>query len=124
MKIPVIRKIRKEDLGGDLPQWVEKMLSPLNQFIEQVGVAVTGKLSFGDNIASKLLDLEFVHNQEQEVNVNDRRPVLGLVPIFCQSDTIDGFSFSQLSNGNIRVKILFAGAGSSPISCKILVIFP
>lgn len=124
MKIPIIRKIRKEDLGADIPQWVEKMLSPLNQFIEQVGVAVTGRLSFGDNIASKLIDISLTHNLPIEVNVNDRRQVLGVVPIFCQSDTITGLSFSQLSNGNISVRVLFAGAGLLPIPCRILVIFP
>ena len=125
MKLPIIKKIQKEDLqtGEKLPAWVDRMLSPLNQFIEQVGIAVTGRLTFGDNMAGKFIEESFVHNVSKELNPNDSRIVYGIVPVFCSGDTITGSSWTVLSNGNISVKILFASAGTESRSCRLLVLF-
>lgn len=122
MKIPVIRKIRKEDMGADVPQWVDRLLSPLNQFIEQVGIAVTGRLTFGDNIAGKIIEQSFTHDTALEVNVQDTRIVVGVMPIFCDGNLISAYGWSRLDNGNISVTIQFV-AGSGTSDCKILVLF-
>jgi hypothetical protein len=125
MKLPIIKKIQKEDLqtGEKLPAWVDRMLSPLNQFIEQVGIAVTGRLTFGDNMAGKFVDEFFVHNVAKELNPNDPRIVYGLAPVFCSGDIVVGSSWTVLSNGNLSITLLFNGAGTDSRSCRLLILF-
>jgi len=125
VKLPILKKIQKEDLqtGEDLPKWVDRMLSPINQFIEQVGVAITGRLSFGDNMAGRFVELSFVHNVAQEVNPNDARPVVGIIPIFAEQDSIVGYRWGQLSNGNISITLRLGAANSSAVFCRVLLIF-
>lgn len=123
MKLPIIKSVRREDLAvsGDIPAWVDKLLSPLNQFIEQVGVAVTGKLSVGDNLAAKYITQNFTSNIELEINPNDRRRVVGMIPVYATSKIISGYNFTYKNNNNIGVTIVFDSAGSS--DCKILLLF-
>jgi len=123
MKLPIIKSIRREDLAtsGQIPPWIDKLLAPLNQFIEQVGVAVTGRLSVGDNLACKYITQNFTHNVELEINTNDRRRVVGMVPVFASDKKMAGHGFTYKNNGNIGVTILFDSAGSS--DCKILLFF-
>jgi len=123
MKLPIIKSIRREDLAssGEIPAWIDKLLGPLNQFIEQVGVAVTGRLSVGDNLAQKYISQTFTHNVELEINPNDRRRVVGVVPVYCADKMLMGFKFTYKNNGNIGVTISFDSAGSS--DCKIILYF-
>lgn len=123
MKLPIIKAVRREDLAvsGDVPPWLDKLLSPLNQFIEQVGVAVTGRLSVGDNLAAKYITQTFTSNVEFEVNPNDKRRVVGIIPVYAASKIITGFNFTYKNNNNIGVTIIFDSAGSS--DCKILILF-
>ena len=123
MKLPIIKAVRREDLAvaGDVPGWVDKLLSPLNQFIEQVGVAVTGKLSVGDNLAAKYITQNFTSNVELEINTNDKRRVVGMIPVYATSKIISGYNFTYKNNNNIGVTIVFDSAGSS--DCKILLLF-
>lgn len=123
MKLPIIKSIRREDLAtsGDIPPWIDKMLAPLNQFIEQVGTAVTGRLSVSDNLAQKYISQTFTHNTELEVNPNDRRRVVGMIPVYSAEKAIAGYRFTYKNNGNIGVTLLFDSAGSS--DCKILLYF-
>jgi hypothetical protein len=123
MKLPIIKSIRREDLasGGEIPPWIDRLLGPLNQFIEQVGVAVTGRLSVSDNLAQKYISQSFTHNVELEINPNDRRRVVGMVPVYASDKILAGYRFTYKNNGNIGVTILFDSAGSS--DCKILLYF-
>ena len=123
MKLPIIKSIRREDIAtsGEVPAWIDKLLGPLNQFIEQVGVAVTGRLSVGDNLAQKYITQTFTDNVELDVNPNDRRRVVGMIPVYSAEKIITGYNFIYKNNGNIGVTIKFDTAGSS--DCKILLLF-
>ena len=125
MKLPILKKIQKEDLqtGEDLPKWVDRMLTPVNQFIEQVGIAITGRLSFGDNMAGKFTELRFVHDVEQELNPNDSRAVIGVIPVFAEQDLIVGYGWRQLANGNISVTLQLDGASADAVLCRVLLLF-
>lgn len=121
MKLPIIRKIRKEDLGSDVPDAVTRLLSPLNQFIEQVGIAVTGRLSFGDNLAGKYVEQTFVSGVELIVNPLDSRRVVGIIPVYAVNDRITGFGFTQKDDLRIGITIDLNSAGES--KCKVLLLF-
>lgn len=122
MKLPVIRKIRKEDLGADVPGWVDRMLSPMNQFIEQVGVAITGRLTFEENMSGKIINQSFTHNVALEISLQDSRDPLGIMPIYSQGQNISAYGWERLDNGNISITLQFA-SGSGTASSRVLVIY-
>ena len=123
MKLPVIARLRREDLAtaGDVPAWVDKLIDPLNQFIEQMGVAIQGRLAVGDNLAMKYITNTFTDNTELQINPNDKRRVVGILPVYASSKIITGYNFSYKNNGTIGITIKFDAAGSA--DCKIILIF-
>lgn len=56
--LPPIRRFNKEDFP-EAPPWLDKFLSPLNQFIEAVYGALSGNLNLGPNVASQIKTLTF-----------------------------------------------------------------
>ncbi len=57
-KLPIIKRISKEDLK-EAPSWLDKVLYPLNLFMESVYTALNKGLTFQDNFASQIKDVEF-----------------------------------------------------------------
>lgn len=53
-QLPPIRRIFREDLGPDVPQWVTRLLAPLNLVLDTVYRALDKQLDFGVNIRSQL----------------------------------------------------------------------
>lgn len=123
MKLSIVKSIRREDLAksGEVPAWVDSLLGSLNQFMEQTLTAMTGRLSVGDNISQKFVTQNFTHNVELEVNPNDKRRVVGMVPVYSTDKIVAGYRFTYKNNGNIGVTVLFDSAGSS--DCKLLLFF-
>lgn len=124
MKFGVIRRILRENLiGGDVPKWVDGLLTPLNQFLEQTYLALNGNLTFADNFAAKEIQQTFTHAVELEVNPQSSRRVSGIFPVDFNGEVCSGFGFSRKGNGNIGITINFtAGAGTESV-CRILIFF-
>lgn len=57
MKLPNVRRILKEDLGGDAPQWTLGLIGPLNSFMESVYQTLNKNVTFSENIASFIVEL-------------------------------------------------------------------
>jgi hypothetical protein len=53
MKLTAITRIRKEDMP-EAPDWIEKVIYPLNRFIENVYSAFRGSIDFNDNVKSEI----------------------------------------------------------------------
>lgn len=126
MKLDVIKTIRIDDLknaGGEIPPWMEPFLYQLNSFIESVGRAVQGNLSFADNMLCKLKTYTFTHAVELEINPDSRVRVLGVVPIDTSGLTITKFGWTRKTNGNIGVTFSFdGGTAQTTSSCTILIL--
>lgn len=56
--LPKITRIRREDLP-DAPGWIEKLLYPLNLFMEGVYQALNKNLTYAENLAAKVVEFEF-----------------------------------------------------------------
>jgi hypothetical protein len=50
-KLPSIKRLATEDFGSQ-KDWIGKLLSPLNQFMDSVVTALNNQLTFSDNMAS------------------------------------------------------------------------
>jgi hypothetical protein len=74
-------------------------------------------------MAGKFIELRFVHDVAQELNANDSRAVIGVIPVFAEQELIVGYGWKQLANGNISVTLQMDGASSSSVLCRVLLLF-
>lgn len=135
MKIPVIRKVLKDDLaraGGEIPAWLDGFLYTLNQFIETVGSALQGRLTFADNVASKAVTLTFTHGVSQDVAVDQSQKVTGVLPVLVTQSTdtatataniISGIRVTLKGNGVISIMVNFAGGAGVKASVSLLILY-
>lgn len=126
MKIGVLKRILKEDLakvGGDLPNWIDALLSPLNQFINVVSQALSNNLTIKDNFSGRLLSLEFTHGVEVSVDPQTKNRVYGVFVMAVEAagassagetaTLIDSWGWVQKSNGKIGITFNFVSGSSS-----------
>lgn len=122
MKLGVVKTIQKEELSkyGDLPGWVDPLLTTLNSFIEQVGKAVQGNLTFDDNFLSKSKRLKFQHGVELTINPESGNlRAFGVLPV--SSDLkIDAFGWVMKNDGKVGVTFEFIGGTES--NCELLIL--
>ena len=57
--LPTIKRVQRSDLGGDVPVWVDSLLSPLNQFIEEVYSAFNRNLTIPENVKGQIKIINF-----------------------------------------------------------------
>ena len=122
MKIPVTRRISKEDLrGGELPGWIDGLLTPLNQFITTIATALQNRLTFEENFQAKVLEFSFQHDTELAINPQaGRLRVTGILPSYAGGAIVTGFGWTQKSNGNVGITFQFSDSGTH--KCKIVIL--
>lgn len=57
-KLPVIKRLQREDFP-EAESWIEKLIYPLNQFMEGAYAAMNRSLTFGDNMAGEVKEFTF-----------------------------------------------------------------
>ena len=57
--LPTIKRVQRSDLGADIPVWVDSLLSPINQFIEEVYSAFNRNLTIPENVKGQIKNLTF-----------------------------------------------------------------
>lgn len=130
MKLGVLKRISKGDLqkaGGEIPRWLDAMLSPLNTFIEKVGITLQGKLTFDDNFLCKVTYLEFTHGVEQLINPKissaPNARVVGVIYVSAGGLTVDKFKWVQKETGNIGVTFSFdGGTAATKAWCRLYIL--
>lgn len=130
MKLGVVKRIGRDELqkaGGEIPAWVDVFLNSINSFIEKVGLALQGKLTFEDNFFCKSIYLDFTHGVEQLINpavanaINAR--VIGVLPLDASGQGVDSFKWVRKDDGNIGVTYSFAGGSSSTkAKCRLIIL--
>lgn len=58
MRFPSQKKILREDLA-DAPDWSGRLIDPINSFMENVYQLVNKNITFGDNIAAQIYELNY-----------------------------------------------------------------
>lgn len=123
MKIAAIKTIVREELAkfGDLPKFVDPMLQTLNQFINQVGTALKGNLTFEDNFFCRQKVVTLTSGVAQEINPDPskRFKVIGVICLDSGGLGVDKFNWVQVSNGNVQVTINFNSGTSA--QCRIVI---
>lgn len=135
--LPTIKQVTREDLR-EAPDWIERLLNPLNQFMASVYQALNGALTFGTNIRGSVRELRF--NTSATYDTGDFTPLEfptglgGVKAIGClilqlnesaSAETVlTGASVANWTerNGRIAVKYISGLANSTKYTVRFLVI--
>jgi len=125
-----LKRILKEELARTketVPKYMDSVLRVINTTIEQVGIALSNRLTFEDNFNCTVVTREFTHGVELEINPTAGKQgnlrVTGVSLLSGGDLIIDKFGWNQKSNGNIGVTIYFdGGSGSTIANCKVLIL--
>ena len=110
---------------GELPKWIDQLLTPMNDFIEKVTLALTKRLTFEDNFLGSVASYEFTDDVELEINPNltasGNLRVSGVLPLSTGGEPFTKFGWVQKANGNIGVTFGFETT-SAKRTCKIAIL--
>lgn len=127
MRLSQIKKVLREDLakaGESLPKWLDSMLQPINLFIENAGLALQNRLTFGDNFYCKEVSLNFTSDVEQEVNIKTAfapsARCYGVLIVSSENEAIAHYKWANKNNGNIGVTVTFVTATDADCALIIL----
>lgn len=128
MKFSGFKRILREDLaraGGEMPKWLDQLLSPINLLIENVGQALQNRLNLSDNFYCKEISLKLTSGLEQEINpttpfAQNARAYGVLILSTNGAAQSAPHVWSNKSNGNVALTVTFTSAAES--ICTILIL--
>lgn len=126
MRIESINKISRKDLA-EAPAWIEKLLSPLNQFMDSVSTAMRGRLAFYDNVYCETKEFTFQHAIEQKISYN-LKTYSGLIVVKVPDSTdvnqrLSGFPIVRtIDNQTLGVTFYFVGVGTTTGKVKFIIL--
>jgi hypothetical protein len=91
-KITSIKRFFTEDFPADVRPWIsERLLVPLNQFIDQSISALSGGLTFADNLKCKKYDIVIAASQTYPVKLqwalNERPSAVNIAQFVAQDNS-------------------------------------
>ncbi len=126
MKIESINKIWKKDIP-EAPDWILKVLEPLNQFMDSASIALRGKLSFGDNVLCETKEFQFTHAVEQNITFS-LKSYSGLLVVKVPDSTDDNKRLINypkvrtIDNQTLGITFYFQGGAATTGTIKFLIL--
>ena len=122
MKFSSIRRILKEDLTKkeETPKWVDGLLGPLNDFLEQTVRALSGRLTFTENLQSVVKSVELTHAVAKDIATGSSLRIAGAWLSDADGGFVEGFGFVRKTNGTLTVTAKFDTAQTK--LCKIIIL--
>jgi len=117
MKINALSRISAEEIKTrkDAPSWINLLLDPINQFLENVTKALKNNLTFADNFASTQSTVRIQHNVEILVTPQTLKRVITCMVLEAEGQRIDSFGWRRDNSGNIGVTIGYVGGSSTSV---------
>lgn len=69
--LPPVRRIFKEDLGPDVPDWISRLLAPLNLVLQAIYTALDHNITFKENIQCQVKEFNLVAGAAATNNTYD-----------------------------------------------------
>ena len=131
MKISTLRKISQEDLArynDPIPDWVDGLISPINELLDQFTTAMRSGLSVRQNFLTTIIEVSCQNNVVTQVSTKKNSKVLGVIPVFAQTRNaeilaIDSFGYTILSNSNIQFIASFDPTPTEAVNVKLIIFF-
>jgi hypothetical protein len=126
LKIESINLIQKKDIA-EAPNWLDKLLEPINLFMGSVSTALRGRLSFTDNFYCETKEFQFTHAVEQQISFS-LKSYSGVMVIKVPDSTdvnkrLNGYPIVRtIDNQTIGVTFYFVGAGTTTGTIKFLIL--
>lgn len=135
--LPTVKGIRIEDLGQDLPEWVNNLLTPISNFFESIYSALNKNITFQENIACKIFDYEYITSSNYNTgnfpnitfNTGLKNNPVGLIVLKCQNktspyatNTLGIYPTWFLANNQIVINYISGLANSTKYNFTFLVI--
>lgn len=103
----------------DVQAWIDVLLEPLNDMLISHQNALSGKLTFGDNIKSEVKTFAFTNATESPNILHGQSQYFGIIPI-SSSDKLIYFSDRIVDNDNIAITARFDTAKTGTVKFLIL----
>lgn len=137
-KLPVIKRVLREDIPS-APDWIGRLLYPMNLFFENVYNALNSDLTFSENIRSQVKDISFTTSSAYDGTAANFETLeftieLGSFPqgVFILSLVEDTDNFTpiedspfinwQAINGVMQISLITGLTASKSYILKVLVI--
>lgn len=79
--LPPIKRLSKEDMK-EAPSWIDRLLFPLNQFLDSVYRALNRNLDFVDNVKAQKYSIQLTAGAAASNNTFKFQPTLNKAPEF------------------------------------------
>lgn len=125
MKLANVRRIAREEIP-EAPDWIDKLLTPLNQSIEQITQAISGQLTFADNMLCAIKTNTFSHGVELKVKnpLKSGAKPAGLLPFTANGVVgIDACRMTYQSSGDVGITFWFENGmpgDTSPVTYVLI----
>ena len=122
MKVQAFRRLQREDFK-DAPEWWARASDVLNKQIEQLTRAVTGRLSFIDNIDSEIRSLEVEHDVDIEIGLQKLKLApIGIAILFSEFNSNYSLYWEPLSDSKVSVRVKWDTDPTVPVGVRLLMI--
>ena len=116
----------------DQKDWIAPLFSSLNQFMQEVAVALGNGLNVADNLQQEIREIKFVNSSTNfpikfttKFAINPR----GLLPIYVFNNTLGSYSAAapwlewSYANGEVSISAISGLTASSTYTIRLLVFF-
>ena len=86
--LPAIKRITREDLK-DAPSWIDRLIYPINLFMDSVYRAMSGQITFVDNITAQKYSFQITAGALATDNTMTFSPTLNKRPEFLLATVIE-----------------------------------
>lgn len=126
MKIKGVPRLNANEYPEARP-WLDRLLTPLNEALGSMFLALTRNLTFADNIYSTVKELEFTNDVESTPIITGLKSYLGVIIIGTPEETsldylITGWKVRRIDVNTIAMTVRFAGAGTTKGNVKFVVL--
>jgi hypothetical protein len=92
MKLNPLKRLVDQDYA-DSPPWFMQFVRVINSFFQDVSAVLQGQLTFQDNFACQVVDLDFAGGSTPKLATTLRTPVRGVVVLSVTGSGVTGAPF-------------------------------
>lgn len=116
--LPNVKQVRREDLGANVPSWIDGLLSVLNSFMESIYTLVNGNISLTDNINCRIFNYTFTTKSDYSTGGFDA--ILVSVKLNSKINGVIVFAVNNLSDTSaVSLTAKSAEWDEQPNACRI-----
>lgn len=124
MKLGVLTRVDSSDIkkAEDSPSWLNLLVDPINQILENIVKALSNNLTFVDNFSCVQVTVGIQDATEFVITPQTSRKVLTVLVLESGGNRVDSFGWTRKPDGKIGVTVDFVGAVTGTVSTTFLIL--